>query len=264
MPGIIFPYHRRRGTLDDLSADVHVLGAMSKYLDSVAFGNDTFTGEIFYHGKDVQIEHFMRHALRNARRDLDLGWAVKWMDFGDDEAETLQSAYNNKIAWISMHPNASDEAIRDAKAASAAHGGPNTTRRVEIIGSMVKGSRSRNSYRFGYEAIFKPGEHGKIREFGERMVRLGVKRMFCSPHELRILSGAGLVRQLSVAVVNCYPEWAPCRHPTADTITPSEAAELGAVQIVVGEPIWEAGDDTDMVYAARRIYEEASGASVPA
>ncbi len=263
MPGIILPYHRRRGTLDDLSADVHALSAMSRYLDSVAFGNDTFTGEIYYDGKEVQIEHYMRHALRNARRDLNLGWAVKWMDFGDDETESLENAQKNKIAWVSMHPNASDEAIQDAIAASSAWGGANTVRRVEIVGSMVKGSRSSKGYRFGYEAVFKPGEHEKIREFGERMVRLGIKRLFCSPHELRILSGAGFARRLALAVVNCYPESAPCPHST-DTITPSEAAGLGAAQIVVGEPIWEAGDDTDMVDAARRMYEAATGAAVPA
>jgi orotidine-5'-phosphate decarboxylase len=75
-------------------------------------------------------------------------------------------------------------------------------------------------------------------DFAWRLLEAGVDGLVCSPRELPLLKERDLLQHLTTLVPGVRPKWAKANDQKR-TMTPKEAADLGADYIVVGRPVWD-------------------------
>lgn len=96
-----------------------------------------------------------------------------------------------------------------------------------------------------------------VLQFARNASLAGVYGVVCSPKELEILSKQPELQSLAKITPGIRPEWYQVDDDQKRTMTPAEAAKLGATLLVIGRPILKAEDPVEAAERTAREIEEA-------
>lgn len=96
-----------------------------------------------------------------------------------------------------------------------------------------------------------------VLQFARNASLAGVFGVVCSPKELEILSKQPELQSLAKITPGIRPEWYQVDDDQKRTMTPAEAAKLGATLLVIGRPILKAKDPVEAAEKTAREIEEA-------
>lgn len=175
------------------------------------------------------------HALRTFwSDDASLLWDAKLCDIPNTVAAAIYNLVGT-VGGITLHASAGRAALKAAAQARAEKERVLPTERktilfgVTVLTALDSGACSH---------IFGEQPSVKVLQFAHDCLSAGIDGLVCSGQELQILSDAGLAKHFTTLVPGIRPAWAQA-DDQARTMTPTEAARLGANYIVVGRPIWD-------------------------
>lgn len=201
------------------------------HVDALCFSSHLFTRKILYHGTSRTIESVIHHHVAGARAlrpRIAIGWTT-WIQNVTPQTNTLLlDAFKRAANWVTMHPSASDSAIRKVVEMAQEHGRVEERVPLGIYASTVSEPNDEGIY----ESVLAQSED-TIVNFASRVCSLGVQGLICSGHELRVLSNTlGRDALPRVVAVNIWRE-GPSRPDRSEILSPMEAVRLGATGIVV-------------------------------
>lgn len=183
--------------------------------------------------------------LRKLFRELTsmVFWDAKWSDIPNTVASAALAIQPISPTFFDVHASAGPAAIAEAVAKKG---------KSRVLGVTVLTSLSDDDC----ISIFGDNSGQAVLKFAHMLVKSGADGIICSPRELLLLKGEGLLEKLVAVTPGVRPVWAS----TADqkrVMTPAEAVKAGTSYLVIGRPITkppkEIGTPVD---AAKRIAEE--------
>jgi orotidine-5'-phosphate decarboxylase len=156
----------------------------------------------------------------------------KYYDIGKTVVEATRhvvqcNGLGNRVDLLTFNPDISIEALRTVAKICADSG---TTALLTTVLTDISLKEHRKRF------LITPNE--RTVEVASLALDCGIRGIVCSGNELPILQRGGFVDELITVVPGIRPLWAAKRGQNR-TMTPEQAAALGATYVVIGSPILE-------------------------